>query len=139
MACMPESTADEGWKATIRRWLKENTADTRAEDGPGGRLYAAPFARAWDSLLAQIQARPRWELAHEDEELGLITVRCRSLVFRFVDDLTIWVELDENGMTRVDARSASRVGQGDLGVNRRRLVRLFRTLDEQVGPETRLR
>lgn len=132
-------TGGEGWKDTLGRWLTVNVADTRAEDGPAGRLYSAPFARVWDALLAQVAARRRWELAHQDEELGLITVRCRSLVFRFVDDLTIWMKLDENGMTRVDARSASRVGRGDLGVNARRLSRLFRTLDEQVGPDTRLR
>lgn len=129
----------EEWKATLRRWLTENTADTRTVGVPRGRLYAAPFARVWDALLSRIRSRPRWELAHQDEERGQITVRCRSLVFRFVDDLTIWVELDENGQTRVDARSASRVGRGDFGVNRRRLVRLFEELDRQVGPETRLR
>lgn len=130
---------EESWKETLHRWLTENVADTRSEDGPSGRLYAVPFARVWDALLAEIRARPRWELAHQDEELGLITVRCRSRIFRLVDDLTIWVELDEDGLTRVDARSASRVGKGDLGVNRRRLLRLLRALDRNVGPEARLR
>lgn len=141
-ASRPDSgpvSGDESWKERLHRWISENVADTRDAGGPAGRLYAAPFAGVWDALLDQVRERRRWQLAHQDEELGLITVRCPSLVFRFVDDLTIWVKLDEDGMTRVDARSASRVGKGDLGVNRRRLVRLFRTLDEQVGPETRLR
>lgn len=128
-----------GWKETVRRWLTENSADTREPEGPPGRLYASPFARVWDALLAEVRSRPRWRLAHRDEEMGLITVRCRSLLFRFVDDLTIWVELDENGLTRVNARSSSRVGRGDFGVNRRRIVRLLEELDRRLGPGQRLR
>lgn len=129
----------ETWRERLRRWLTRNVADTRAEDGPEGRLYMAPFARVWDALLEEIRRRPRWELAHQDEELGMLTVRCRSLALRFVDDLVVWVGLDEDGLTRVEARSASRVGKGDLGVNRRRVVGLLENLDRAVGPEARLR
>lgn len=124
---------------TLRRWLNENVADTRAEDGPEGRVYAAPFAQVWDAILDQVHSGRGWVLAHKDEELGIITVRCRTPVFRFIDDLTIWVGLDENGLTRVDALSRSRVGKGDLGVNRRRIVRMLATLDHTLGPEARLR
>lgn len=125
-------------KRTVRRWLTENSADTRAPGPPRGRLYAAPFARVWDALLSDIRQRRRWELAHADEGLGMLTVRCRSRLFRFVDDLTLWIGLDENGMTRVDARSRSRVGDGDFGVNRRRIRGLLRRLDDAVGGGTRL-
>jgi hypothetical protein len=124
---------------TLRRWLNENVADTRAKTGPEGRLYAAPFAQVWDAILQQIASRRGWVLAHRDEELGIITVRCRTPVFRFIDDLTIWVALDENGQTRVEALSRSRVGKGDLGVNRRRIVRILSTLDHVLGPNARLR
>lgn len=129
----------EGWKETLRRWLRENVADTRNPEGPDGRVYTAPFARVWDALLAEIRRRPRWELAHKDEEMGMLTARCRSLVFRFVDDLTAWVGLDENGMTRVEVRSESRRGRGDFGVNRRRVRSLLEAVDRAVGPETRVR
>ncbi|MFQ5679525.1 MAG: DUF1499 domain-containing protein [Gemmatimonadota bacterium] len=125
--------------ATLRRWLTENVADTRAPNGPPGRLYASPFARVWDELLQMVRRHARWEMTHQDEELGMLTVCCRTPVFRFVDDLVVWVELDEDGLTRVEVRSTSRVGRGDLGVNRRRIARLLRTLDRSVGPETRLR
>lgn len=132
----------ESWKErleeTLRRWLTVNVADTRDPDGPSGRAYAAPFARVWDALLEEIRRRPRWELGHKDEELGMLSVRCRSPVFRFVDDLTIWMRLDENGMTRVEARSASRVGRGDFGVNRRRIERLLESLDATVGHRARV-
>lgn len=127
------------WQETLRRWLRENVADTRDSEGPEGRVYTVPFARVWDELTAYIRGRRRWRLTHKDEELGMLTVTCRSLVFRFVDDLTVWVGLDENGQTRVEARSASRVGKGDFGVNRRRIGRLLEHLDEVLGPEARLR
>jgi hypothetical protein len=104
-----------------------------------GRVYAAPFAQVWDAILQQVASRRGWVLAHKDEEMGIITVRCRTPVFRFVDDLTIWVALDENGQTLVDALSRSRVGKGDLGVNGRRIRRVLSTLDQALGPNARLR
>lgn len=128
----------EDLERTVRRWLTENRADTREPGPPHGRLYAVPFALVWDALLEEIRRRSRWELAHADEEIGMLTVRCRSRIFRFVDDMTIWVRLDENGMTRVDIRSRSRVGRGDFGVNRRRVQRLLEHLDREVGEGKRL-
>lgn len=121
------------WRDTLRRWLGENVADTREPGGPAGRTYATPFATVWDALVNDIGRRRRWDLVHADEELGILTVRCRSLVWRLVDDLVIWVSLDENALTRVDARSRSRVGKGDLGVNRRRIQRLLQRLDRSLG------
>lgn len=136
---MESARSREGWRETIHRWLHENVADTRAPDGPAPRLYAAPFARVWDEILAEVERRRRWTLRHKDEELGIITVECRSLVLRLVDDLTVWVSLDDNALTRVEARSRSRVGKGDFGVNRRRIERLLGTLDRAVGAEVRVR
>ena len=126
------------WRETLDRWLTENVADTRREDGPDGRVYKVPFARVWDELLSDIASYSRWTLDHRDEELGIITVSCRSLLFRFVDDMTIWVALDDNGLTRVQALSRSRVGRGDFGVNRRRIEGLLARLDAAVGVANRL-
>jgi hypothetical protein len=77
-------------------------------------------------------------MKHRDEELGIITVSCRTPVFRLTDDLTIWVLLDRDGLTRVEALSRSRVGTMDLGVNARRITRLLASLDRAVGPTNRL-
>lgn len=136
---MSHSGGSEGVRQTLHRWLHENVADTRQSGGPEGRVYAVPFARVWDELLSRIASRRGWSLAHKDEELGLMTVTCTSLVFRFVDDLTIWVSLDADGLTRVEALSRSRVGRGDLGVNRRRIERLLSGLDDAFGAAARLR
>jgi uncharacterized protein (DUF1499 family) len=45
----------------------------------------------------------------------------RSRIWRFVDDVEL--RLDASGKT-IHVRSASRVGKGDLGVNRKRVERL---------------
>jgi hypothetical protein len=101
-------------KSTLSRWLTENVADTRTSDGPDSRLYAAPFAEVWDSLVDSAHRRRGWKLIHADEELGLMR------------------------LTRVEARSESRVGRGDLGMNRRRIERLLSRLDRTVGPAVRV-
>lgn len=121
-------------KSTLSRWLSENVADTRLPEGPKGRLYATvPFARAWDAVMREVERNRTWSLVHSDEDLGILTIACRTPVLSFVDDLTVWVSLDANGFTRVEARSASRAGRGDLGVNRRRLTRLMKRVDRSVG------
>ncbi len=120
--------------STLARWLNENVADTRTDSGPEGRLYTSvPFARVWDGVLREVARKKRWSLVHADEELGIVTVTCRTPVLRFTDDLTVWVSLDRNGFTRLDARSESRVGRGDFGVNRRRIERLLRRIDRTVA------
>jgi uncharacterized protein (DUF1499 family) len=42
----------------------------------------------------------------------------RSAIFRFVDDVEFMVDPESQ---RIHARSASRVGYSDMGVNRRRM------------------
>ena len=49
---------------------------------------------------------------------------CRSLVFRFPDDL----EILKIPNKKIQVRSASRYGIGDLGVNRNRIAFLYREL-----------
>ncbi len=50
---------------------------------------------------------------------------CRSLIFRFPDDLEI---LKVSGKRIIQVRSASRIGLGDLGVNKNRVQSLYRQL-----------
>jgi len=122
--------------ATLKRWLTENVADTRSPGPPSGRTYAAPFAEVWDAVRGRVDAHPRWRVEHADETNGILRVTCRSRVFRLVDDLTVWISLDEEGLTRLEVRSAARTGKGDLGVNRRRIESLLEGLDasfERVG------
>lgn len=59
---------------------------------------------------------PRTELV--EATATTLAVTFRSRIFRWVDDVSFRVDADA-GVLQV--RSASRVGQGDLGVNRKRV------------------
>ena len=65
------------------------------------------------SVLASL---PRTQLVEEDDTY--LHYECTSLLLRFVDDVEFL--FDEASKT-IHFRSASRVGYGDFGVNRRRM------------------
>lgn len=113
-------------------------ADTRSPGGPPGRTYFVPFAQVWDVLVKEIGRRRGWTLVHADEGLGLLTVACRPAWPRRLDDLTVWVELDDNGLTRVDMRSTPRSGRRDFGANARRIRELTDHLDRELGTAARV-
>lgn len=71
----------------------------------------------FDQALALATAIERSHLAERDE--GYARIEYRTRFFRFVDDL----ELEADGHV-LHVRSASRVGNSDLGVNRKRVERL---------------
>ena len=115
------------------------TVDTRHTGSPDSRVYAAPFAHVWDALHAEISRRRRWTVVHSDEDLGLLTAMCRTLLPWDVGHLTVWVRLDEYALTRVDVRSTCRTNLALPGGNRRRVLALVSSLDEQLGTGTRVR
>ena len=112
-----------------------NRAQTRP-DHPSpklrGRTYPVPFARVWDAAVETARRRPRWTIVEEDARNGEIRAEARTLLWRFVDDVTVRISLDGEGLTRVDVASASRVGKGDLGVNARRIARFLHALDRRL-------
>lgn len=56
----------------------------------------------------------------------------RIPVFGFKDDVDVILE-EAEGETTVHIRSASRLGAYDLGVNRRRVKRIFRKLNSKIS------
>ncbi len=92
----------------------------------------------WDHLLDEIRSRRLWDLVHCDEDLGLITVNCRGILTTGKGSLTIWVSLDDNGLTRVDLRSVPNA-RLDLGASERRVRNLLDRLDRNLGPGTRVK
>ena len=86
-----------------------------------------PDAAAWTAVKRAVQAMPRTRIV--DERPGYLRAEATSLLFRFVDDLEL--ALAEDG-SRLDVRSASRVGHSDLGANRKR-VEALRTALRAAG------
>lgn len=66
-----------------------------------------------------VEALPRTEIVERQPDY--LHAECRSLVFRFVDDLQCLLD-EPAGL--IHLRSASRLGHSDLGVNRRRIETL---------------
>ena len=106
---------------------KPNCVSTTAEEE---RHAIAPFryrksrAEAKEALKAVIAGLPRTTLVEEDD--AYLHVEVTSLLLRFVDDVEFL--FDEESKT-IHFRSASRVGYGDLGVNRRRMEALRSLVD----------
>jgi uncharacterized protein (DUF1499 family) len=70
-----------------------------------------------------IEATPRTELLEQGN--GYLHATATSAFFGFVDDLELYADA-EHGV--LQARSVSRVGDSDLGVNSRRLEELHQAL-----------
>jgi len=88
------------------------------------RRAVAPFAyqgqadQAWDRLRLLVQSVGG---VVQQETEGYLWATFRSPVWRFVDDLELYLD-QKNKLIHV--RSASRVGYSDLGVNAKRVARL---------------
>ena len=82
----------------------------------------AVFARA----LAAVQGLG-WEIVGQDAAAGRIEATDTTFWFGFKDDVVVRIRPD-GARTRVDVRSASRVGLGDVGTNARRIRTLLATL-----------
>jgi uncharacterized protein (DUF1499 family) len=85
------------------------------------------MARAHDAISSMSRARIT------EIEGGYLRAEFQSRLFRFVDDLELlWRPDDEH----FDVRSASRVGNSDLGANRRRVEALRRRLEGPTSKPT---
>ena len=72
-----------------------------------------------------------WEVVNEDADKGIVEATETTFWFGFKDDVVVRVRADGTG-AKIDLRSVSRVGQGDLGANARRIM-LFLERFEEAG------
>lgn len=122
-------------------WLVRALTRNRAETAPSaddpalrGRDFAVPFEDVWDVAVDAAEGMG-WTVVDADGREGRLRAEARTTVFRFVDDVEVRVTPGAGGRTRVDMRSASRVGRGDLGANRRRIRRFMRRLDRALAAD----
>jgi len=87
--------------------------------------YIEPFkisgnpGDAWKALKNAIIQKSRMVITHETHDT--LHAEATSLVFRFVDDINAILD---NKANLIHIRSASRVGHGDFGINRKRIEEL---------------
>jgi hypothetical protein len=74
------------------------------------------FARALDAAREM-----DWEIVSADRSAGRIEATATTRWFGFKDDVVVRLRPEAQGGTRVDVRSVSRVGRGDLGANAGRI------------------
>ena len=103
---------------------KPNCVSSQSED----RAHAiAPFPiykspkESLGILASIIRSLPRTEIVTETPEY--LHAEFTSKIFRFTDDVEFLYNPSKNV---IDVRSASRVGYGDLGVNRKRVEALHK-------------
>jgi len=94
--------------------------------------FIAPYqlqvepAEAWLQLTSIMKAFPRTSIISMRDDY--LHAECKSLIFRFVDDLEFHLRPAER---QIAVRSASRLGYSDLGANRRRVEQVREALRAQ--------
>jgi uncharacterized protein (DUF1499 family) len=78
---------------------------------------------SWDIVKKTVELLPRTKVVSADN--SDIHAECKSMIFRFVDDLTLHLTASNS---IIHIRSASRIGYSDFGVNRRRVETLRKKL-----------
>lgn len=68
-----------------------------------------------------------WQISARNDAEYRFDAQDATKLFRFVDDVTVRVRAEGSG-SRVDVRSKSRDGRGDLGANAKRIERLLAAL-----------
>lgn len=103
-----------------------NCVSSAAEDR---RHAVEPFrtkgdpGTGWTLVRKEIESTPGWTIVTATDTY--IHAECKSRIFRFVDDLELYLDVSHG---TISVRSASRIGYSDFGANRRRVELLRRTL-----------
>ena len=95
-------------------------------------FLAMPTTRAFDLALGTAKAMSGWRIVAVDSQAGRIEATQSSFWFGFVDDIVIRVAAADSG-SRIDIRSHSRHGRGDLGVNAARIRSYMAALKGAIG------
>lgn len=109
---------------------KPNCVSSQAEDrahaiGPFP-IYKSP-QESLRIIASIIRSMPRTKIVEETPDY--LHAEFTSKIFRFIDDVEFLYNPNKNV---IDVRSASRVGYGDLGVNRKRVEALHKAYNKRI-------
>ncbi|WP_353930563.1 DUF1499 domain-containing protein [Okeanomitos corallinicola TIOX110] len=88
-------------------------------------VYHVDRDQAKETLLKVLTVVPRTEVVEKTD--NYIHALSKSRIFKFIDDVEFYLPADESV---IHIRSASRVGESDLGVNRRRMEQIRLALQD---------
>ena len=92
-----------------------------------------PHSRVFEAVL-ETAMRSRWEVVDSSPVAGRLEAVDSTPWFGFRDDVVVRVT-DQEGGTRVDVRSVSRVGVSDVGRNAQRIRNYLNDLRSRIGSE----
>ncbi|NES06040.1 MAG: DUF1499 domain-containing protein, partial [Okeania sp. SIO2F4] len=96
-----------------------------AQHGIASLSYDSEPEKAIANLKQIIESMPRTNIVKEDE--NYLYAEFTSKIMGYVDDVEFYVDEEANA---IQVRSASRLGEGDLGVNRERVETIREKLNE---------
>ena len=94
-------------------------------------LTSLVLTRSASEVLQQVEAVAQelnWNVVAIDTERGQLEATDTTFWFGFKDDVVVRIRQNIDGDTRIDVRSTSRVGVGDLGANADRIRNLLSRL-----------
>lgn len=100
----------------------------RAYPGVATRTMALPPEQAFDHVREALESMENIRIVDASKSEGRIEAVAVSRIFHFVDDVVVRIRPSPDGGSRVDIRSRSRDGKGDLGVNAQRIDNLLTIL-----------
>lgn len=89
-------------------------------------VLSKSFSQVWEACLKTAREM-KWDIVFADEPHGRLEATDTTYWFGFKDDVVIRLA-EEKGQTRVDVRSVSRVGKGDVGTNAKRIRKFLERL-----------
>ena len=128
----PPLLAPPGPAERLKTYLTTNVAETReGHVFPELRspLFATEAKATQDAVVAAMRSLGWREVQVIDGEVRAVAV---SALFRFCDDVNVRLEATEGG-TLLHARSASRIGKGDLAANAKHLRLLFAQVERLIS------
>lgn len=105
-----------------------DTGDARHHLPPLRMPEQLALGAAMDAVEAALRSQPRVRIVTRSDTFLHATDTSR--LFRFVDDVHVRIDA---GARMLHVRSASRVGYGDMGVNRKRATALMQALAAAWG------
>jgi uncharacterized protein (DUF1499 family) len=89
---------------------------------------------AFDKVHQALGSMPRMTITDENRAEGRLEATETSALFHFKDDLVVRIRPFQDGGSRIDVRSKSRDGKGDLGVNAKRIRTLLALVRGGAAP-----
>src|SRR5579859_232663 len=90
-----------------------------------------PVDRAFSIALDAVH-KMGWKIVAADGERDRIEATDTTLWYGFTDDIVVRVSADDGG-SRIDIRSKSRIGRGDFGTNARRVRAYLAAVKSEIG------